>query len=294
MIEVGYEFADDGGRSGLLVVRGGIWAGDECVFEFTETVTGVTGTIRCDWRKPGPDFEVHCGDPGEPSARKALESLREILLPFHSGAFAEIDDTDLAALYAGAYHDRQNYSNNSDYETAYKRRFLDTLLAISSPRKLLDAGCSAGEVVRQLRQRGVDAHGFDLSRDLHAIAYPEVRDRVRRGSVTAIPYGPDDEFDTLTAFDVFEHIPEHRLPDMVAEFARLGVRRVFALIAMCEFQCLGHVTLRPPHWWDRLFAPHFRRCHDGRTLGAMARALGTRSEKYLAIYDLVRVPELVV
>jgi hypothetical protein len=46
---------------------------------------------------------------------------------------------------------------------------------------------------------------------------------------------------------------------MVAELVRLGVRDVVALIAHCEFQYPGHVTLRPLHWWEQALAPWFRR-----------------------------------
>ncbi|MBL8729013.1 MAG: class I SAM-dependent methyltransferase [Planctomycetes bacterium] len=292
MIEVVYDFTDAHGEAGRLLVRGGIWAGDECVFEFVETLRGTSGTARCDWRRPAPHLEVRHGDGRDPAVRRVLQQLGDLLLPFHSGAFAGVSDAALAELYAGSYHADQNYSNGHRFETWYKGRIVDSIVRLLAPRKLLDAGCSAGEVVRQLRARGVDAHGFDLCADLDDIAYPEVRDFVRRGSVTTIPFGPEHGFDTLTAFDVFEHIPEDRIPAMVDEFARLGVRTVVALIAQCEFQYKGHLTLRPLTWWDRALAPRFRRRHDARTLSTMARDFAGDPGKYLAVYDLVEVPAL--
>lgn len=294
MIEVGYEVRDARGGEGRLIVRGGIWAGDECVFEFTETLRGVSGTVRCDWRKPTPHIEVHSGDPRGPEATALLQQLGQLLLPCHSGAFTGVTDEALAELYAGDYHASQGYSTNFEFETRYKQRIVDTLLRITDPGKVLDAGCSAGEVVRQLRARGIDAHGFDLCRDLASIAYPEVKEFLRQGSVTAIPFGPDDGFDTVTAFDVFEHVPEDRIPAMIGEFARLGVRRIVALIALCEFQYAGHVTLRPLHWWDRQFGTRYRRCGDGSTMAEMARSFDADPGKYLAIYELAEVPAVCV
>lgn len=293
MIHVVYTIHDRRGAEGSLVVRGGIWAGDECVFEFVETLRGTSGVVRCDWRQPGPRIEVVHGDGNDADVRAVLLQLAELMRPFHAGAFAGVTDAALAGLYAGPYHADQNYSNDHGYETAYKARIVDSVLRLLQPAKVLDAGCSAGEVVRQLRARGVDAHGFDLCADLPSIAYAEARPFVRRGSVTAIPFGPEDGFDTVTAFDVFEHIPEHRVPAMVDELARLGARRVVALIAMCEFQYKGHLTLRPLPWWDRAFAPHFRRRRDARTLQAMAADFGGDAGKYLAVYDLVSAPVLV-
>lgn len=291
MIEAAYEFHDASG-SGRLIVRGGIWCGDECVFEFVETLRGTSGTVRCDWREAAPRIEVRHGDGRDPAVRAVLLQLGELLRPFHRDAFAGVGDEELAQLYAAPYHSDQNYSNDHPFEARYKARIVDSIVRLLAPRKLLDAGCSAGEVVRQLRARGVDAHGFDLCADLDRVAYPEVREFVRRGSVTTIPFGPDDGFDTLTALDVFEHIPEDRIPAMVAEFVRLGVRTVVALIAQCEFQYKGHLTLRPLTWWDRLLGPRFRRRHDAHTLSAMARSFDADPGKYLAVYDLVEVPAL--
>lgn len=290
MIEHHYTISDRQGRRGALILRGGIWAGDECVFEFTETIGGVSGTARCDWRRPAPLLEVHIGDTDDQQVQLLLQQLGEVLLPFHTGAFDGVGDAELARLYAGEYHAAQNYSTDFEFETSYKQRIVATLMQVAPPQKLLDAGCSAGEVVRQLRRRGVDAHGFDLCPDLDAIAYPEARPFVRQGGVTAIPYGPEDGFDTLTAFDVFEHVPESQLPAMIDEFARLGVRRVIALIALSEFQYLGHITLRPLHWWDQQFGRRFRRCRDATILGTMARNFGADPAKYLAIYELVDAP----
>lgn len=285
MIEVAYEIADRAGNRGRLLVRGGIWAGDECVFEFVETLRGTSGTARCGWQEPAPRIEVVHGDGRDPDVRGTLLQLGEVLMPFHAGAFAGVTDDALAELYAGQYHADQNYSNGHEFETRYKGRIVDSITRLLTPRKVLDAGCSAGEVVRQLRARGVLAHGFDLCPDLEAIAYPEVRGFVRQGSVTAIPFGPADGFDTLTAFDVFEHIPEDRVPAMVAEFARLRVQRVVALIALCEFQYRGHLTLRPLTWWDRALGGHFRRRSDAPTLAAMATDFAGDPGKYLAIYE---------
>ena len=287
MIEARYEFRGSDGAVGQLVVRGGLWAGDECVFEFTETLRGVSGVVRCDWRKDAPDIEVHVGITDTVDSAALIAQLAELMRPFFAGAFADVSRSELRSLYAGDYHHSQNYANNHPYETAYKKRIVDALLSILGPRKVLDAGCSAGEVVRQLRERGVDAWGFDLCSDLDVIGYPEVRDNLRQGKVTGIPFGPEDGFDTLVALDVFEHIPEADVPAMIDEFARLGVKRVVALIALCEFQCAGHITLRPLHWWDRRFAPRFRRCREGEVMGAMARAFETSVDKYLAVYDLV-------
>jgi hypothetical protein len=126
MIEAAYEF-DDGHGAGRLIVRGGIWSGEECVFEFVETLRGTSGTARCDWRQPAPYIEVRHGDGRDPAVRATLQKLGELLLPCHSGAFAGVTDATLAELYAGDYHRDQNYSNNHQFETRYKARIVDSV-----------------------------------------------------------------------------------------------------------------------------------------------------------------------
>lgn len=277
------------GRDGILRIAGGVWTGDLCGFEFTDTLYGLAGTAMCDWREPRPLLQVDEGAAAEPGPQSLLAKIETLLLPFHRDAFRDVTPEQLQQLYSGEYHRTMNYAMESPLEANFKQHVVDQLLRLCQPRKLLDAGCSAGEVVRQLRARGVDAHGFDLCPDLDRIAYADTAPFLRRGSVDAIPYGPEDGFDTLIAFDVFEHIPEHRVRHMVAEFARLGVQRVVAHIALCEFQYPGHITLRPLSWWDRQLAPWFHRVVPAAQ-AQVAAAFGADPTRYLRVYELAAVP----
>jgi trans-aconitate methyltransferase len=163
------------------------------------------------------------------------------------------------------------------------------LLDLALPGRVLHAGCGTGELVRELCVRGVDAHGFDHRADLEATALREVAPRLLRGAVDAIPFGPADRFETLVAIDLFEHVPEPQIAAMVAEFARLGVRRVVARQAHGEFHRPGHVTLRPLSWWDRRLSPWFhRRVPVGRC--RMAAAFDGDPSRYLRVYELVETP----
>ncbi len=289
MFEVRYDLGADGGARGVLRIAGGIWHGEVCVFEFTDTLLGLAGTAACDWRRPAPNLTVLEGDAATPAAQRLLQQLTTLLLPFHREAFADVDDAALRALYAGDYHATMKLAVDDARETAFKQHLVQQVLQLGTPGKVLDAGCSAGEVVRQLRARGIDAHGFDLCPDLARIAYPEVAPFLRQGSVESIPFAPEDGFDTLLALDVFEHIPERSVPAMVREFARLGVRRVIAHIALVEFQYPGHITLRPLPWWDAQLAPWFRRVAP-KAAPAVAAGFGADPSRYLRVYELAAVP----
>lgn len=288
MFEVRYPIRDDStGRTGVLRLAGGIWTGDVCGFEFTDTVYGLGGTATCDWREPGPRLWTDEGLPADPNARALLDRIRTLLLPFHRGAFRHLtqrdvcrcvgDQSDCVCAAPGTFAAQQ--------EPLALEAMLDQVLRTAAPQKLLDIGCSAGAVVRRLRERGVDAHGFDVCLDGAA----EPAEFLRSGALDAIPFGADDGFDTLLALDVFEHIPEHQIGAMVGECARLGVRRLVARISLCEFQYAGHITLRPLSWWDRQLAPWFHRVVPPNQRD-LAAACDADPARYLRVYELASVP----
>lgn len=290
MIDVRYTVQDPvTRREGILRIAGGVWTGDACGFEFADTLYGLSGTAMCDWREPTSRLWVDDGTPDDPGARALLDKITTLLLPFHRSAFRQVDLDGLQRLYAADYHTTMNYAVESPIEAMWKSNVIDQMLRLCSPKKVLDAGCSAGEVVRQLRQRGIEAWGFDLSPDLARIAYRDVAPWLRQGRVDQIPFGPEDGFDTLVALDVFEHVPEQQIGPMVSEFARLGVRRVVAHIAMCEFQYPGHVTLRPLSWWDRQLAPWFHRTASEHAAAVVA-GFGADPSRFLRVYELAVVP----
>ncbi len=259
MFTIQFEISSLARPAGRINLTGGTWVGDECIFEFSENVFGMSGLIRCDWRKAAPDFEIQEGPTDAPEAWTMLAKVSELLAGYHTGTFAGVTDEQLAQLYSQPYHTKNNYTGSTDNENMLKGRLAELVIQLAKPRRVLVAGCSAGECIRQLRARGVEAWGFDLCPDLQGMAYDEVKPYLRVGSITDIPFGAEDGFDTLTALDLFEHVPEDRVPIMVEQIDRLGVQNVAALIAMGEFQYEGHITLRPLHWWDAQMAPHFRR-----------------------------------
>lgn len=261
MYEQSFSFErEDLGRVEFYVA-GGIWVGDTCIFEFGVRPQGWAGTILCDWREEGPKFVLHEGP--EAGFAQLVETVKDLFRPFHTGGFRGLDRQALERFYAASYHEEHGLTADSELERERKAYFAEAVLALARPRKVLVGGCSAGLELAALRRRGVEAFGFDLCPDLEEITPPELRPFVRRGRMEAIPFGPEDGFDTLAAFDVFEHVHEDEIPRMVAEIDRLGVEHVVALIARREFEYRGHLTLRPLSWWDDRFAGRFARlAHD--------------------------------
>ncbi|NTU85679.1 MAG: class I SAM-dependent methyltransferase, partial [Chloroflexales bacterium] len=91
----------------------------------------------------------------------------------------------------------------------------ERIVAEIGPASALDAGCAIGLLVEQLRARGVDAAGVDISEYAIASAHESVREHVRVGSV-AEPFGR--RFDLIVCIEVLEHMPRAEAEAAVANF----------------------------------------------------------------------------
>lgn len=278
------------GKKHLLVLAGGLWHGDMLIYDFALMTLGLSGRIECDWRSAGPNYMLDQGNARTDEQLRIIEQVTSLMRPFFRGTFLGISDEQLAQLYPGDYHLGSGYCDEaSPVEKEVKGAIAELVVKAVQPKKVLDAGCAGGLLVRELRQRGVDAHGFDHCPDIASIAVPDAAPFVREGSVTAIPYGPEDGFDTLVCIDVFEHIPEDRVPLMVAEFERLGVKNLAVHISHTEIEHFGHITMRPLTWWDQQLGASFRRAQAPHAdLLAIPRPLDPK--RVLRIYERVEKP----
>ncbi|MFQ5504430.1 MAG: class I SAM-dependent methyltransferase [Planctomycetota bacterium] len=169
---------------------------------------------------------------------------------------------NLREFYASSYHDGSNYTNNAtSHELIFNVRTALLQAVFPVPGRVLDAGCSAGGMVRAMRRHGLDAWGFDVCPDLHDIAYPEARDHVRIGGFADIPFGPNDGFRTLVSYDVFEHVPIDELSGFPAELGQLGIENVSCVIAN-DTITKEHITIQDTDWYVHLFAREGYRLMD--------------------------------
>jgi len=165
---------------------------------------------------------------------------------------------DRMIVYDENYHEANQYIQGDPLEISIKKVQAKIVEELVGKGKCVVAGCSNGELVRQCRAIHIDAWGFDVIPRIEEIAFPEVRDYLRNGSLTEIPYAKSDGFETLIAIDVLEHIPERDIPRMVDQWIALGVRRLILLINLNQFWFPGHVTLRPLWWWQKQWQSQFR------------------------------------
>jgi GT2 family glycosyltransferase len=185
----------------------------------------------------------------------------------------------------------------------------DRIAADIRPRTALDAGCAKGLLVEQLRERGVDAEGIDISDFAVSSAPEEVRAHLRVGSI-AEPFG--HRYDLIVSTEVLEHLEPDDCERAVANICAHTDDVLFSSTPS-DFDEATHVNVRPPEYWAELFLRHgfvrdidydasyvagwavrFRRTRDPleRQIIAYERELARlRSEKFSRDDLLMRVDE---
>jgi monoamine oxidase/SAM-dependent methyltransferase len=130
-----------------------------------------------------------------------------------------------------AYFD--NYRNLGPYADAYKTffdaSFVDDMIrGVWKPKKkyrLLVTGSASGLVVRDLRQRGIDAWGLENNIYIHSQTPDDIQQFNILGSVTDMPF-EDEEFDFV--YDTaLCHVAENRVDWAVEEIHRVTKGGIF-------------------------------------------------------------------
>jgi len=98
------------------------------------------------------------------------------------------------------------------YDDGEDKRTVASFIAMNfGPRRVLEAGCAMGLLVRSLRGLGLDAEGFDFSKWCIENAPPGVRPWVRWGDVLDLKQ-PAAPYDIALALDILEHLPPEKVP----------------------------------------------------------------------------------
>ncbi|MFF0267982.1 class I SAM-dependent methyltransferase [Kribbella sp. NPDC004536] len=124
---------------------------------------------------------------------------------------AQDPESDQYDAFAGAY---SSANDSSLYNAYYARPELLRLSGDVSGLRVLDVGCGAGPLMKQLRDKGAEVSGFDGSAAMLDLARQRLGDDVdlRVGDLAAqLPYG-DGEFDLAVASLVLHYIEDWTQP----------------------------------------------------------------------------------
>jgi SAM-dependent methyltransferase len=114
-------------------------------------------------------------------------------------------------------------------------------------KKILDVGCATGNYIRYLMARGYDAHGLDILPAKEWESVPE--GRIHQGDIRKMPFA-DGEFDTVTAFEVLEHIDD--VDKAIEELKRVTRKNLILSVPDCEApEVFKESGLAFHHWTDR-------------------------------------------
>ncbi|MGH8987686.1 MAG: glycosyltransferase [Acidimicrobiales bacterium] len=164
--------------------------------------------------------------------------------------------TSLGSVYDEAYfHSRcgpRPYRKGEPSWEAFFSIVADNVVRSFSPTTVFDAGCGVGFLVEALWDRGVEAHGRDISNYAISKVRDDAREYCHVGSV-AEPI--DGTYDLAVCIDVLEHLEPDEADRAIAQVTAASDRVLFSS-APVETREPTHRTVRPPVYWLRRFAHH--------------------------------------
>lgn len=160
-------------------------------------------------------------------------------------------------LYDEDYY--RTYFNAGGAELAYERNdhwngffggVAQSIVDKLAPETALDAGCAIGMLVEQLRLRGVDAKGFDVS-EYGVSQMPEsMSEHVWVGSLLEPIEG---HYDLITCIEVIEHIPATDV-DIAIRHLTASTDTLLLSTTPGDQSEPTHFNVRPPEYWAALLA----------------------------------------
>lgn len=118
------------------------------------------------------------------------------------------------------------------------------------PKKTLDVGCAKGFFVEALRDRGIEAYGFDIS----DYAVSQVREDIRPYCRTYSVVLPIQEtYDLITCIEVLEHLDNADIPAAVRHMCEASDDILFSSTPF-DYEEESHISVHPPGYWAQQFA----------------------------------------
>ena len=167
-----------------------------------------------------------------------------------AGEAAPSDDN---ARYYGSYYYNCCFGVPYERSDIWFRQFrwvAERIATDIAPQSVLDAGCAIGLLVETLREREIDAEGFDISEYAIGQATESIREKVRVGSILE-PFGR--RYDLIVTIEVLEHLKPHEAEQAIANLCAHADDVLFSSTPS-DFKEASHFNVQPPEYWAELFA----------------------------------------
>ncbi len=155
-------------------------------------------------------------------------TARDYLARVNEPEFPKAKAAELAKKWSYDYWDGDRRINYGGYQYLPGRwekvaEALTQHYHLPDKAKILDVGCGKGFLLFDfLKVRpDVEIHGIDISEYAIGNAKEEIRDRLKVGSATDLPWA-DDYFDLVISINTFHNLYNYELASAFKEFERVG------------------------------------------------------------------------
>ena len=172
-----------------------------------------------------------------------------------SSSSASPSATELATQYGPDYYKPGRigplpYTRETPEFLQFSGHAADEIVRQLRPRTVLDVGCGKAFLVESLRDRGVEAYGFDVSE----YAISEVRPDIKPYCwVSSAASAISKNYDLIACIEVCEHLVDADAQDAIREMTSHTETILFSSTPS-DFTEPTHVNVRPIIDWLRLFA----------------------------------------
>jgi SAM-dependent methyltransferase len=126
----------------------------------------------------------------------------------------------------------------------------DGIIRDFHPTTVLDAGCAMGFLVEELRKRGVDASGVDVSDYAISQVHEQVADHCSVASLTEPLQG---RYDLITCIEVLEHLPPAETDLAIANLCA-ATDKLLLSSTPGDYGEPTHLNVLPPEAWSAKLA----------------------------------------
>ena len=166
--------------------------------------------------------------------------------PTDSGAGTSLFDAHYFATGCG-----RPYTRDEEWLRFFSD-IAERIVADMQPQSVLDAGCALGFLVECLHDRGVEAHGVDISEYAISHVREDVADRCWVGSLgDPLPR----RYDLIVSIEVLEHMPPAEADRAITHFCQSSDDILFSSTPL-DYKEATHLNVRMPEAWAEQFARH--------------------------------------